>query len=328
MEKGKLTQLLENFKLESNLSVELYFVFKNADNVYQLYSTKPDETLKKELIDSYAEELTKFGNPHSAYELHSIYNDNEMHWNYLYYDNLGTTKISSEIFTLGEDIDITPYSTEIGDYGSIFGFVIDLYNGITNQTVRVFKKALPTQAMKRSKVFGISFNDDGRFKSMDKDTVFFQKNIDIFQIEKNLIIKNYNVYESSFKFDEILKLRVQDSLKVLLKIPGLEFTQNAIEYISHLTNTRRKKLINCVIDNKIITDEKYKTIKSQAKRYLKHEFKVSPADKIIVNSKKDVNNLITILNREINKNSATNEVFHTPSKKLLSIYVPKKQVAN
>ena len=275
------------------------------------------------MIKSYTDELNKFSNEHTPYELHSIYNDSENQWNYLYFDVLNTTKISNEVFNADTNLSI-PYTTEVGDYGSIFGFIIDIYNGITNETVRIFKKALPTQAMRTSRVFGISFGDDGKFKSMEKDAVFFQKNVDLFKIGNELIIKSYGVYENSFKFDEVLKRRVQDSLKVLLKIPGLEFSDSAIGYISNLNNTKRKKLINCVTNNKIISEEKYKTITGQGKRYLKHEFKISDDKKISINTQKDVNHLITILNREINKNSATNEVFHTPTKKLLSIYTPPK----
>ena len=325
MEKGKLTKLLENFTIDQNLSAELYFVIKNSDNVYELYSTIPDQKLIKEMIKSYTDELSKFSNEHTPYELHSIYNDNENQWNYLYFDALNSTKISSEVF----NADVTkssPYTTEIGDYGSIFGFVIDIYNGNKDEVVRIFKKALPTQAMRTSRVFGISVGEDGKFKSMEKDAVFFQKNVDLFKIGNELIIKSYDVYENSFKFDEILKRRVQDSLKILLKIPGLDFTPAAIEHISNLNNTKRKKLINCVTNNKIIIEEKYKTITGQGKKYLKHEFKIAENSKIIINTQKDVNHLITILNREINKNSATNEVFHTPSKKLLSVYIPKPKV--
>jgi hypothetical protein len=327
MDKAKLSNLLEYFSGENSLSADLYFVMRNQDNEYELFSTTPDRYLIEEMIEAYSEELTKYGNPYSPFELHSVYTDNENNWNYLYFDTVGTTKIANEIFAANVK-DARPYSKDFGDFSSIFGFVIDLYSIQANETVRIFKKAVPVQAMKRSKVFGISIGDDGTYKQVEKDAVFFQKNIDLFRIKDKLIIRTFNVYENSFKFDEILKRRAQESLKILLKIKQLEFTDSAIAHIEKLNNTKRKKLINCVINNRIIDDEKFSVIKSQSKRYLKHEYKITESGKILINTKKDVDNLITILNREINKNSATNEVFHTPTKKLLSIYIPRAKEIN
>lgn len=327
MEKRKLADNLNGFTNNNSLSVELFFVFKNQENVYQLYSTNTDEKLKKELIESYTKELVKYNNQHSPFEVHSIFNDNENNWNYIYYDKLGSTKIATDIFSVNEELvvdNIEQYTSEVGDYSSIFGFVIDLYSREANDTIRIFKKAMPTQAMKQNKVFGISLGEGGRFKTADKDMVFFQKDIDIFKVKDKLYIKKYNVYETNFKFDEVLKRRLIDSLNLLLKVPCLEFSENAKEHISNLTNIKRKKLINCVVDNKILSEEKHKSIRSQAKRYLKHEYKTTSPERIYIDTKKDVNNLITILNREINKNSATNEVFHTPTKKLLGVYSKKK----
>lgn len=321
MDKAELITRLQNFTANQSLSADLYFVLKNEDNNYELFSTTPSQELVGEMISSYIELLEKYANPMAPFELHSIFNDNERNWNYLYFDTLDRTPISTSILS-SDTRNARPYSQDFGDYASIFGFVVDIYHQPSDTTVRIFKKAVPTQAMRRSRVFALSRDNDGRFKSLERDAVYFQKDIDVFRIGNRVVIKSYNVYENNFKFDEVLKSKVQESLRILLQIRGFRFTDSAIRHISNLNNTKRKKLINCVIDNKILTEEKYKHIKTQAKRYLENEFKISADDKIVINSKNDVDALIKILNREINRNSATNEVFHTPTKKLLKVYSP------
>lgn len=66
----------------------------------------------------------------------------------------------------------------------------------------------------------------------------------------------------------------------------------------------------------MLKDEKYLKITSYVRKYFKHEYKLSADNKIKIDTNKDVLYLITFLNREINKNSITNEVFHTPNKNI------------
>jgi len=324
MEKGKLEELLQDFTNEQQLSAELYFVYKNnAAGAYIPYRTKPDQILTKDIIDSFTKEVQRFVKPESIFELHPVLTDNENPGYYLYYDNLDSTTVSKDIFSSNLS-DAPEYDSSKGEFSLIFGFLINIYNGSSGKNLLIFKKNLPTQAMSKSKVIGLIPKNNGSFSSMENDAVYFQKSVDIFRIENSILIKNFGVYEINFKFDQIIQRKLEEALKRLLTIEGFWFSDMALKHIAKLSTVKRLKLINCLNDNNpMLSDSRYLKITSYVKRYFKHEYKITMDEKIKIDTAKDVNYLITFLNREINKNSVTNEVFHTPNKKHLGNYKSK-----
>lgn len=325
MEKGKLEELLQDFKSDQHLSAELFFVYKNtSNNTYVPYTTKPDKILIKDIIDSFTIEIQKFATPESVFELHHVLTDNENPGYYLYYDDIDSTTVSKDIFS-SKLSDAPEYDSSKGEFSTIFGFLINIYNDTTSKNLLIFKKNLATQAMSKSKVIGLFPKNDGSFTSIEKDSVFFQKSVDIFRIDNKIIVKNYGVYETNFKYDQIIQKKLQEALKKLLDIEGFWFSQTALKHIAKLSSVKRRKFISCIDEkNPMLKDNKYMKVKSYVRKYFKHEYKITADDKIKIETLKDINFLITFLNREINKNSVTNEVFHTPNKKHLGNYNPKQ----
>jgi hypothetical protein len=324
MEKGKLEELLHDFTSDQHLSAELFFVYKNSSTgTYVPYVTKPDEELVKDIINSFTAEVQKFAIPESIFELHHVLTDNENPGYYIYYDDVDSTTISKDIFS-SKLAEAPEYDSSKGEFSTIFGFLINIYNGTTGKNLLIFKKNNPTQSMSKSKVIGLFPKNDGSFTSIENDSVFFQKNVDIFRVDNKIIVRNYKVYETNFKYDEVIQKKLAAALKKLLAIEGFWFSEKALEHIAKLTSTKRRKLISCLDDkNPMLSDDKYLKIKSYVRKYFKHEYKITADDKIKIETNKDINFLITFLNREINRNSVTNEVFHTPNKKHLGNYKPK-----
>lgn len=314
MEKGKLSEIVGDYFDKGNYSADMYFVIKDLDKKYVQYKIEPDDELKKELIEGFNEQLHKLAIKESAYKIVAILDDNE-HGDYvLYLDNVNNNRTAKEIFNFSKK-DVQVYSNEHGDYGSIFGFLLELYDG--ERYIKIFKKNIATNAIKTSKYFSIFPGADHKFTNLKKDAVYFSKTIDIINLENDVIVKNYPVYENSFGFKEVLNKKAADSFKKLLEINEFFFTDNAINRYSKFNDSTKKKIINCLVNNPILVKSNFKGIVSQAKRDLKYEFKMTVDDRIKIDTAKDISHLISILNRDINYNTPAKEVYLTRNKKLL-----------
>lgn len=318
MEKGKLKKLnthLGNYLEKGTYSADVYFIIKNSDKKYVPFKILPDDELKKEIIEGFNYEISKIGVADSGFEVVNILDDNEYgDSQVLYLDSINNNVIAKEIFEFPRK-EVEVYTPECGDYGSIFGFVIELYDG--ENYVRVFKKNMPTNAIKRSKYIGLIPAADHKFTNFKKDAVYFSKTIDIVNVADKLFVKNYSVYEINFGFKDVLNRKAAASFRELTAISGFFFTNNAIERFSKFNDSTKKKIVNCLINNPILEKENYKGITSQARKFLKYEFKTTAENKIKIDTVADIDTLISILNRDINYNTPAKEVYITKNKKLL-----------
>jgi hypothetical protein len=326
MENGKLNKLhkhIGNYLDIGSYSADIYFIIKNTDKKYIPYKISPDEDLKKEIIEGFNYEISKLGVKDSVFSIVEILDDNEHGEHVLYFDNIANNITAKEIFEIPKK-DVEVYTTECGDYGSIFGFVIELYDG-TNY-IRVFKKNIATNAIKRSKYIGIFPAADHKFTNFKKDAIYFLKSIDIINIKDKLFIKNYNVYENNFGFKDVLNRKAADSFRQLTSISGFFFTDNAIERFAKFNDSTKKKIINCLVNNPILEKENYKGIISDARKSLKYEFKTTADNRIKIDTANDIDILITILNRDVNYNVPAKEVYITKNKKLIRRFKHKSKV--
>ncbi|MBL7911667.1 MAG: DUF4868 domain-containing protein [Bacteroidia bacterium] len=317
MEKRKLktlNELVGDYFEQTDYSADMYFIIKDLDKKFVQYKIEPDEDLKKELIEGFNDQLEKLATTKSIFKIVPILDDNE-HGDYvLYLDNIGNNRTAKEIFSFSKK-DVQTYSTEHGDYGSIFGFLLELYDG--KKRIKIFKKSIATNAITKSKYISIFPGVDHKFTNLKKDAVYFSKSIDVINIENDIVVKNYGVYENNFGFKDVLNKKAAESFKLLLAINGFFFTDNAINRYAKFNDSTKKKIINCLNNNPILVKENFKGIVKQAKKDLKYEFKMTLDDRIKIDTVNDINNLISILNRDINYNTPAKEVYLTRNKKLL-----------
>lgn len=312
---NRLSDHIGNYLSKSEYSADVYFVIRDSDKKFVLYRILPDDDLKKEIISAFNSELSKFGIAESAYEIVDILDDNEHDGEYtLFLDNIENNVIAKEVFNVSRKSS-NLYDSAVGDYGSIFGFVIELYDG--ENYIRVFKKNMPTNAIKKSKYIGIFPAKDHKFTNFRKDGVYFSKTIDVINVKEKLFIKNYGVYETNFDFKEVLNRRAAEAFRKLTRISGFFFTEKAIDHFTKFNNSTKKKIVNCLQDNPILEKENYIGIKSQARKHLRYEFDTTADGRIKIDTKKDIETLISILNRDITYNPPAKEVYSTKSKTLL-----------
>lgn len=152
-------ELIRTFIEKPAHSVDLYFTIKDGDILKQ-YKVDCSNELKKEIIDGYLTELKKHFNQDSPYKIYSVYDDNERSGAILYEDSIKTNLIAQQVFKF-KKTDVEIYNKDVGDYNSIFGFLIILSDG--DFEVGLFKKSLPFQALKRNKYFALIPGANDRF---------------------------------------------------------------------------------------------------------------------------------------------------------------------
>ncbi|MBL0329098.1 MAG: DUF4868 domain-containing protein [Bacteroidetes bacterium] len=313
-------ELVRTFIEKDGHSMDFYFIYKDGNKITQ-YKVDCSTELRTEIIDGYLNELKRHFSIDSSYKLYSVYDDNERAGAVIYHDDIDTNVVAQNIFLFNKG-SVEAYKKEGGDFSAIYGYLINLSDG--EFEISLFKKSMPTQALKKSRFYNLVAGTDDKFNIINSDILVFPRSYDVISINKRLIIINYSIYEKYFGFKEVLKRRAMVSFAQLAKISGFFFTQNAILKFPSLSSTMQKKLVNCLVNNPILNKENYDGIKTQARRYLKQEFAINAESKIVINSKKELQNLIIILNRDINYNAPAKEVYLTRNKKLLKRYKSKK----
>ena len=313
MEKRNFVEKLGSIINNPELSVNLYFIFKNTD-VHIQYITDPNDELRQEIIEGFTTELKRYTDPYNNYELNNIYDDNEYDEYHLFYDEINNNVIANSIFNFNRT-QVLPYTPQIGDLSKIYGFLIEIYNGA--ETLSIYKRSQHFNAVNPRKVINFMFGVGNKFKLITNDSIYFNRQVDIFKIDDIVFINNRNLYENQFGFVAELNRKAEVSFVNLLTNSAFIFEQELSEKLTSLRKNELKKLSNCIKDNPILDKSKYTAIVRQARRYAKHEFELDITGKIKISTLKELRLLINILNRDFNVNDATKEKFLTKNKKLL-----------
>lgn len=312
MEKAKLQAFVNDF-IAKDLSVDLYFVFKNG-GYYVPYLVAPAEDLREELIEVFTKELAKFGDDENLYPLTDIYDDNEHEDYHLFYDALANNEIARDIFGF-DRANCIAYTKEVGQLSKIYGFIIELSDG--EEVITIYKRNQPTNAINPDRVINFFTGMDNTFKLLDQNAIYMSKSMDVFKINELLFINSRNVYESHFGFAAELQTKAETSYYELIADDGFSFDENLSNKLTKLSKYELKKLANSTKNNPILIKKNYSAIIRQAKKYEKHDFETDQDGCIKINTQKELKILISILNRDYNLNDATKERFLTKNKKLL-----------
>jgi hypothetical protein len=312
MTKQQLIDYLNNF-LKENLTVDIYFIFKNG-GFYIPYKVDPADDLRDEFIEEFSKELSRYSEVSNEYPLTDVYDDNEHEDYHLFYDNISNNEIAKEIFIFDHAL-VEPYSKSIGPLSKIHGFIIELYNG--ENIISIYKRNQPTNAINPDRVINFFTGSDDKFKLLDQNAIYMTKSIDLFKINDLLFINSRNVYELHFGFIAELQKKAESSYMELLSDNGFDFSEKLLKGLPPLSKNELKKITVSVRGNPILLSKNYKAIVKQAKRYERHKFEVDEEGIIKISTKKEFQILVRILNRDYNVNEATKELFLTKNKKLL-----------
>ncbi len=193
--------------------------------------------------------------------------------------------------------------------------MIELSDG--ENFVTIYKKNQPTNAINPRTVINLVSGVDNKFKLLEQNAVYITRKVDLFKINNIVFVNSRAVYESQFDFIAELQTKAEEGYLELVATNAFDFAQKVNDKISHFPKNDLKKLANSVKNNPILLKGDYNVICKQAKKYLKHTFKMNAAGQIEIKTQKEMKILIDILNRDYNQNEITKERFLTKNKKLI-----------
>ena len=313
MEKQQLVSDLSNIITSSALSVDLYFVFK-SDEFYIQYVSDPDTSLRAEIIKEFTSTLEIFVLDSNDYELNDIYDDNEYSEYHLFYDSINKNKIAQAIFNF-DRANALPYKSDVGALSKIYGFLIEISNGTDFLTI--YKRNQPTNAINPKNVINFISGTGNKLQLISQNAIYMNKSVDLFKVNDTVFINSRAVYESQFGFVAELKANAETGYIDLVATGAFDFSDGLQDKIKKFPKAELKKLSNLTKNNPIIISKNWKAILRQAKGYAKHELETNDDGTIKIKSQKELKILISILNRDYNRNDASRERFLTKNKKLI-----------
>jgi hypothetical protein len=311
MEKNRLITDLEKIINCSTLSVDLFFVFKHGE-IYKHFLSDPDQSLRDKLIKEFVSILRGFTNPTNLYQLNNIYDDNEYEDYHLFYDNLNENEIAKSIFNF-ERTNALPYFKEVGPMSKIYGFLIEISNGLENLTI--YKRNQPTNAINPQNVINFFTGTDNKIQLFQQNAIYINKQIDVFKISDTIFINNRSVYETHFGFTAELKAKAEMGFTELLAFRSFDFSDKLQDKVKNFSKEELKKLSSLTRNNPILETKNWDAILFQARNYAKHNFETNADGSIKIKTQKELKLLISILNRDFNLNEASQEKFLTKNKK-------------
>jgi hypothetical protein len=311
MDKLTLVSDLKNVIDSPSLSVDLYFVFKNGD-FYSQYIADPDKSLRVEIIQEFVRVLKVFTADSNPYELNDIYDDNEYEDYHLFYDDVDNNQIANAIFNF-DRAEVLPYTTEVGTFSRIYGFLIEISNGSENLTI--YKRNQPTNAINPKNVINFFTGTNNKLQLIHQNAIYMNHQIDLFKIKDTIFINSRSVYENHFGFTAELKAKAETGFVDLSATGAFVFNEDLQEKVKKFPKAELKKLSNLTKNNPILENKNWKAVLSQAKKYAKYEFGTDENGMIKVTSQKELRLLVSILNRDFNMNEASKEKFLTKNKK-------------
>ena len=313
MEKQKLIDSLKEFTDNQELSVDLYFAFKNGD-YYTHYISDPNPKLREKLIQEFIYVLSKFSDENNPYELKNIYDDNEYEDYHLFYDSIDNNEIARQLLQI-DRANTDPYTPEAGSLSKIYGFLIEISNG--ENFITIYKRNQPTNAVNPQNVINFFTGANNKLALLNQNAIYLTKQIDLFKLGDTILINSRSVYEHQFGFEAELKSKAETGFIDLLGTGAFSFNEDLQEKVKKFPKSELKKLSNLTKNNPIIEKQNWQSIIRQGKRYAKHDFEKDENGLIIINSQKELKVLISILNRDFNVNDASKEKFLTKNKKLI-----------
>ncbi|MGB0933711.1 MAG: Kiwa anti-phage protein KwaB-like domain-containing protein [Lishizhenia sp.] len=313
MDKISLVTALNNIIRENELSLDLYFVYKNGDTYVQ-YIVDPNEELRTELLEEFTEILKRYTVENNPYELNDIYDDNEFEDYHLFYDEIAKNDVANKVFNF-DRAEVLDYTQDVGSFSKIYGFLIEICNGEDNVTI--YKRNQPTNAINPKKVINFISGTENKLKLIEQNAIYINKTVDLFKINHYVYINSRTVYEVQFGFIAELKAKAETGYIDLIGTGAFEFEEGLQDKIRKFPKAELKKLSSVSKNNPIIKNKKWKSVIRQAKKYAKHQFTTNEDGLIKITSQKELKILIKILNRDYNFNEASKELYYTKNKQLI-----------
>ena len=213
---------------------------------------------------------------------------------------------------LNDQSAITAFSENDLDHLTGFAFRINLNSDYFWLYQQVYHMSL----IKRSKSIYAMRSKDRTFVLLDRPVLKIEERIDVLVIDKSVITSNIKLLQSGFGFDRYIRLEAKKTIEMIDKLGIVSDTAKIIEFEGKDSLTNAKKLLKA--KNSPVLTMKPSDLIAGLKNLPRYKDKFFfEDDKIVINSQKDVGNLIKMLNDSIVRSELTGVEYDSISKNAL-----------
>lgn len=158
---------------------------------------------------------------------------------------------------------------------------------------------------------------DEVFKELTNPLILIYSKIDILIIEDEIITKNIGLLQSHYKFKEFIKLTARNTISEINNLKIVENIEKLTDYVNRSKSTYARKMMR-INKSEVLNHsnkEIYKKITTLPRWKGKFDMD-KETRKIKLNSYKDVENLIDLLDERYTRSDITNAEYDTSVKKI------------
>lgn len=198
------------------------------------------------------------------------------------------------------------------DQGSLCGLLFRI-NLNDSQIIWAYQHIYQVRMIKRSKSLYAMFANGDTYVPLDRDILKVDERIDILIIDNSIITSNISLLQQSFGFEKYVRAEAAKTISIIETLGIISDTSKLLAFEDKPTLTNAKKLLKAK-HSPVLNMKKENLISGLQKhpRY-KDKFKIED-DKIVINSQKDVNELIKMLNDDIVRSELTNQEYDSSTK--------------
>jgi hypothetical protein len=170
--------------------------------------------------------------------------------------------------------------------------------------------------IKRSKSLYAMITKGDTYIPLDRDIFKLDSRLDILIINNSLITSNISLLQQSFGFDKYIRSEAAKTIKTIESLDIVSDTSKILDFEDKPKLTNAKKLLKA--RNSPVLRMKKENLISGLRKHPRYKEKFKFDDnKIVINSQKDVNELVKMLNDDIVRSELTNQEYDSSNKHLL-----------
>lgn len=186
---------------------------------------------------------------------------------------------------------------------------------LNDNDIWLYQHIYPVRMIKRSKAIYAMFSGD-TYVPLNRDILQIDSRIDFLIIDNAIITSNINLLQKYFGFDEYIRSEAKKAIDIIDELDIVSDMSKVFAFESKEQLTNAKKLLKAK-NSPVLKMEKKELISKLIKhpRY-KEKFHFEN-DKIVINSQKEVNEFIKMLNDDIVRSELTNSEYDSSNKQIL-----------
>lgn len=186
---------------------------------------------------------------------------------------------------------------------------------LNDQEIWFYQHIYPVRMIKRSKSLYAMLNGN-TYVTLDRDILKIDSRFDFLIINESIITSNIKLLQTSFGFDKYIRSEAEKTISIISELDIVSDTEKIFAFSDKQKLTNAKKLLKA--KNSPVLNMKKDELINGLKKHPRYKDKFKFKDKkIVINSQKDVNELIKMLNDDIVRSELTNREYDSSTKYIL-----------